>query len=105
MIATGVAASPGAAKGQIVFTPDDAVDWAQRGRKVVLVRPFTEADDVHGFFAAQGILTAEGGKAVARGARRARDGQAVRGRRVGAADRPRAAACCAWATPSCARAT
>jgi len=72
VIATGVAASPGAAKGQIVFTPDDAVDWAQRGRKVVLVRPFTEADDVHGFFAAQGILTAEGGKAshaalVARG--------------------------------------
>ena len=72
MLATGVAASPGAAKGQIVFTPDDAVDWAQRGRAVVLVRPFTEADDVHGFFAAQGILTAEGGKAshaalVARG--------------------------------------
>ena len=72
VIARGVAASPGAAKGQIVFTPDDAVDWAQRGRRVVLVRPFTEADDVHGFFAAQGILTAEGGKAshaalVARG--------------------------------------
>ena len=72
VIARGVAASPGAAKGQIVFTPDDAVDWAQLGRKVVLVRPFTEADDVHGFFAAQGILTAEGGKAshaalVARG--------------------------------------
>jgi pyruvate, orthophosphate dikinase len=72
VLATGVAASPGAAKGQIVFTPDDAVDWAQRGRKVILVRPFTEADDVHGFFAAQGILTAEGGKAshaalVARG--------------------------------------
>jgi pyruvate, orthophosphate dikinase len=72
VLATGVAASPGAAKGQIVFAPDDAVDWAQRGRKVILVRPFTEADDVHGFFAAQGILTAEGGKAshaalVARG--------------------------------------
>jgi pyruvate,orthophosphate dikinase len=72
VLARGVAASPGAAKGQIVFTPDDAVDWAQRGRQVVLVRPFTEADDVHGFFAAQGILTAEGGKAshaalVARG--------------------------------------
>src|SRR5688572_17319016 len=71
-LARGVAASPGAAKGQIVFTPDDAVDWAQRGRQVILVRPFTEADDVHGFFAAQGILTAEGGKAshaalVARG--------------------------------------
>jgi len=72
VLATGVAASPGAAKGQIVFDPDAAVELAQRGRKVILVRPFTEADDVHGFFAAQGILTAEGGKAshaalVARG--------------------------------------
>jgi pyruvate, orthophosphate dikinase len=72
VLAKGVAASPGAAKGQIVFTPEDAVEWAQRGNKVILVRPFTEADDVHGFFAAQGILTAEGGKAshaalVARG--------------------------------------
>ena len=59
-------------RGRSSSRPDDAVDWAQRGRKVVLVRPFTEADDVHGFFAAQGILTAEGGKAshaalVARG--------------------------------------
>jgi pyruvate, orthophosphate dikinase len=72
VLATGVAASPGAAKGRIVFSPEDAVEWAQRGREVILVRPFTEADDVHGFFAAQGILTAEGGKAshaalVARG--------------------------------------
>jgi pyruvate,orthophosphate dikinase len=72
VLATGVAASPGAAKGRIVFTAEDAVEWAERGHKVVLVRPFTEADDVHGFFAAQGILTAEGGKAshaalVARG--------------------------------------
>ena len=72
VLATGVPASPGAAKGQIVFTAEDAVEWAERGRKVILVRPHTEADDVHGFFAAQGILTAEGGKAshaalVARG--------------------------------------
>jgi pyruvate,orthophosphate dikinase len=72
VLATGVAASPGAAKGQIVFTAEDAVEWTERGRKVILVRPFTEADDVHGFWAAQGILTAEGGKAshaalVARG--------------------------------------
>ena len=72
VLTTGVAASPGAAKGQIVFSAEDAVDWAERGHRVVLVRPFTEADDVHGFFAAQGILTAEGGKAshaalVARG--------------------------------------
>jgi pyruvate,orthophosphate dikinase len=72
VLTTGVAASPGAAKGQIVFTAEDAVEWGERGRRVILVRPFTEADDVHGFFAAQGILTAEGGKAshaalVARG--------------------------------------
>ena len=72
VIATGVPASPGAAKGQIVVSAEDAVEWAQRGRNVILVRQLTEADDVHGFHAAQGILTAEGGKAshaalVARG--------------------------------------
>ncbi|HEX2087411.1 MAG TPA: pyruvate, phosphate dikinase [Solirubrobacteraceae bacterium] len=72
VIARGVAASPGAAKGEIVFTADDAVRAAQAGREVILVRPFTEADDVAGFDAAQGILTSEGGKAshaalVARG--------------------------------------
>jgi pyruvate, orthophosphate dikinase len=55
-----------------VFTAEDAVDAAAQGRRVVLVRPFTEADDVSGFYAAQGILTSEGGKAshaalVARG--------------------------------------
>src|SRR4051812_3629248 len=70
--AEGVSASPGAAKGQIVFTADDAVSASEEGRDVVLVRPFTEADDVAGFFAAKGILTSEGGKAshaalVARG--------------------------------------
>jgi pyruvate,orthophosphate dikinase len=67
-----VGASPGAAKGEIVFTADDAVAGAERGRSVVLVRPFTEAEDVAGFSAARGILTSEGGKAshaalVARG--------------------------------------
>jgi pyruvate,orthophosphate dikinase len=72
VIATGVAASPGAAKGKIVFTAPDAVAAAARGEQVVLVRPFTEADDVAGFHAAVGILTSEGGKAshaalVARG--------------------------------------
>ncbi|MFL5885245.1 MAG: pyruvate, phosphate dikinase, partial [Thermoleophilaceae bacterium] len=72
VLARGVNASPGAAKGEIVFTADDAVDAAEHGRTVVLVRPFTEADDVAGFFAAAGILTSEGGKAshaalVARG--------------------------------------
>ncbi len=72
VLAKGVSASPGAAKGEIVFTADDAVSAAESGRDVVLVRPFTEADDVAGFFAAKGILTSEGGKAshaalVARG--------------------------------------
>jgi pyruvate,orthophosphate dikinase len=72
VLAKGVAASPGAAKGAIVFTAADAVAAAEDGREVILVRPFTEADDVAGFHAAKGILTAEGGKAshaalVARG--------------------------------------
>jgi pyruvate, orthophosphate dikinase len=72
IIATGVAASPGAAKGAIVFTAADALAAAEDGRAVILVRPFTEADDVAGFHAAKGILTSEGGKAshaalVARG--------------------------------------
>src|ERR671934_80026 len=58
-----VAASPGAAKGEIVFTAEDAVAAEESGRDVVLVRPFTEADDVAGFHAAKGILTSEGGKA------------------------------------------
>ena len=72
VIAHGVAASPGAAKGAIVFTAEEAVEQAANGADVILVRPFTEADDVAGFHAAVGILTAEGGKAshaalVARG--------------------------------------
>ncbi len=72
VLAQGVAASPGAAVGEIVFTAPDAVSAATEGRGVILVRPFTEADDVAGFHAARGILTSEGGKAshaalVARG--------------------------------------
>jgi pyruvate,orthophosphate dikinase len=72
VLASGVNASPGAAKGEVVFTAADAVAAEQDGRDVILVRPFTEADDVAGFHAAKGILTSEGGKAshaalVARG--------------------------------------
>jgi pyruvate, orthophosphate dikinase len=72
VLAQGVAASPGAAVGEIVFTAPDAVSAGAEGREVILVRPFTEADDVAGFHAARGILTSEGGKAshaalVARG--------------------------------------
>jgi pyruvate,orthophosphate dikinase len=68
----GVSASPGAAKGEIVFSAPDAVAAARNGRDVILVRPFTDAEDVAGFHAARGILTSEGGKAshaalVARG--------------------------------------
>ena len=72
VLATGVNASPGAAKGEVVFTAADAVAAAKEGRDVILVRPFTDAGDVAGFNAARGILTSEGGKAshaalVARG--------------------------------------
>ncbi len=72
VLARGVAASPGAAAGEIVFTAADAVTAAGNGREVILVRQFTEADDVAGFHAARGVLTSEGGKAshaalVARG--------------------------------------
>jgi pyruvate,orthophosphate dikinase len=72
VIARGVAASPGAAKGEIVLSAAEAVRAGEEGRDVILVRSFTEADDVAGFHAARGILTSEGGKAshaalVARG--------------------------------------
>jgi pyruvate,orthophosphate dikinase len=72
VLARGVAASPGAAKGEIVLSAQEAVAAAEEGREVILVRSFTEADDVAGFHAARGILTSEGGKAshaalVARG--------------------------------------
>jgi pyruvate, orthophosphate dikinase len=71
-LATGVAASPGAAKGELVFSAAAAIEAAAAGRETILVRQFTEADDVAGFHAAAGVLTAEGGKAshaalVARG--------------------------------------
>src|SRR5437763_1489841 len=72
VLARGVAASPGAAKGEVVFSAAAAVAARGEGRDVILVRPFTEADDVAGFDAARGIPTSEGGKAshaalVARG--------------------------------------
>ncbi len=57
----GLPASPGAASGQVVFTAEDAVEWTQQGREVVLVRKETVPDDIHGMFVAQGILTATGG--------------------------------------------
>src|SRR4051794_17973895 len=61
IIATGLAASPGAAVGKVYFTADDAADAADRGEKVVLVRNETSPEDVHGMQVSEGILTARGG--------------------------------------------
>ncbi len=60
-IGKGLGASPGAACGKIVFTADDAVEWAARGEKVVLVRLETSPEDITGMKSAQGILTVRGG--------------------------------------------
>ena len=57
----GLGASPGAACGKVVFNADDAVAWAERGEKVVLVRLETSPEDITGMKAAQGILTVRGG--------------------------------------------
>ncbi|HEY6121799.1 MAG TPA: pyruvate, phosphate dikinase [Pyrinomonadaceae bacterium] len=60
-LATGLPASPGAAQGQVVFSPDEAEELAQGGAKVILVRQETSPDDFHGMVAAQAIVTARGG--------------------------------------------
>ena len=57
----GLGASPGAACGKIVFSAEDAVEWAARGEKVVLVRLETSPEDITGMKASQGILTVRGG--------------------------------------------
>ena len=57
----GLGASPGAACGKIVFSAEDAVEWAERGEKVVLVRLETSPEDITGMKSAQGILTVRGG--------------------------------------------
>ena len=60
--AKGVNASPGAAVGQVYFDADTAEKWAKESKQdVIMVRPFTKPDDVHGMIAAQGVLTSEGG--------------------------------------------
>jgi pyruvate,orthophosphate dikinase len=61
VIASGLAASPGAAVGRAYFTADGAADAADRGEEVVLVRSETSPEDVHGMIVAEGILTARGG--------------------------------------------
>ncbi|NLA76807.1 MAG: pyruvate, phosphate dikinase, partial [Clostridiales bacterium] len=61
VIGTGLAASPGAACGKVVFTAEDAKEWAARGEKVCLVRLETSPEDIEGMVAAEGILTVRGG--------------------------------------------
>jgi pyruvate,orthophosphate dikinase len=61
-IAQGLPASPGAASGHVVFDADRAELLGKAGEKVILVREETKPEDIHGFFAAQGILTSRGGK-------------------------------------------
>ncbi|NLL17269.1 MAG: pyruvate, phosphate dikinase [Clostridiales bacterium] len=61
VIGTGLAASPGAAAGKVVFTAEKAKEWAEKGEKVILVRLETSPEDIEGMVAAQGILTVRGG--------------------------------------------
>jgi len=61
-LATGLPASPGAASGKCVFDADTAVRMGGAGEQVILIREETKPEDIHGFFAAQGVLTSRGGK-------------------------------------------
>lgn len=61
VIAKGLPASPGAAVGKVVFSAQDAEEWAEKGEKVILVRNETSPEDIGGMAVAQGILTARGG--------------------------------------------
>ncbi len=62
VVGKGIAASPGAAAGTIVFTPEDAVEQGKQGKKVILVRLETSPEDIEGMKYAQGILTVRGGQ-------------------------------------------
>lgn len=61
ILCKGLAASPGAATGKVVFSSEDAYQWNENSKKVILVRKETSPEDIQGMFAAQGILTAMGG--------------------------------------------
>ncbi|ABK44695.1 pyruvate phosphate dikinase [Magnetococcus marinus MC-1] len=61
IIAKGLAASPGAATGRVVFEADEAEQWAATGQMVILVRDDTSPEDIHGMHSAKGIITARGG--------------------------------------------
>lgn len=60
-VGSALPASPGAATGKVVFTAEDAVEWTNRGQKVILVRLETSPEDIEGMHVSQGILTARGG--------------------------------------------
>src|SRR5205085_329864 len=62
LLGRGLPAAPGAAVGQVVFDADTAVERARAGHKVILVRPETSPEDIAGMYAAEGILTARGGR-------------------------------------------
>ena len=61
VIATGLPTSPGAGAGMLVFSADEAEEWAHQGKPVILCRPETSPDDIHGLFAANGVVTSRGG--------------------------------------------
>ena len=61
VITKGLAASPGAACGQVVFSAEDAIAWSKEGKKVVLVRLETSPEDIEGMHVSQGVLTVRGG--------------------------------------------
>ena len=61
LLATGVNASPGAAVGVLAFDADTAEEWGKAGKDVIMIRPETKPDDVHGMIASRGILTSRGG--------------------------------------------
>lgn len=61
LLGKGLNASPGAAVGQVVFTPKKVKEWVEKGKKVILVRLETSPEDIEGMALAEGILTARGG--------------------------------------------
>jgi pyruvate, orthophosphate dikinase len=62
LLSSGLNVSPGAAMGQIAFDADTTEEWAKQKRKVIMVRPETKPDDVHGLLAAEGVVTSRGGR-------------------------------------------
>ena len=61
VITKGLPASPGAGAGMLVFSADEAEEWARQGKPTILARPETSPDDIHGLFASEGVVTSRGG--------------------------------------------